>query len=242
MKKEIVQHALEHRRTGIVPHHYSLTQGARRKLIDYYGEAYKDEIGNYLSIYFLDRPGEWEWVRPDVIQDMWGVHWDRSIDKDIGVPISLRFPEPDMKYWDPPPIHPGLFEPIRGFIRENQDTFTIVCLSFFTLYDRAWTLRGIENLLADPTRPIVEAELEITSLHGLFSGNGGTIFKRGELAIETIVLNREEAGLLNAPEMLPAFRLEHTFFDFSDKPVSWGRFICRGDRFRFTATVGFSAE
>lgn len=98
-----------------------------------------------------------------------------------------------------------------------------------------------ENLIADPGRPVVEAALEITSLHGLFSGSGETIFKRGELTIETIVLSQEEAGLLSAPEMLPAFRLDHVFFDFSDRPVSWGRFICRGDRFRFTATVGVAS-
>ena len=103
-------------------------------------------------------------------------------------------------------------------------------------------LYHIEHLIADPTRPIVEAELEITSLHGLFSGTGGTVFKRGELSIETVVLNQEEAALLSAPEMLPAFRLDHVFFDFSDKPVSWGRFICRGDRFRFTATVGVASD
>lgn len=102
-------------------------------------------------------------------------------------------------------------------------------------------LYHIEHLIADPTRPIVEAELEITSLHGLFSCTGGTIFKRGEMSITAIVLNQEEGRLLHAPEMLPAFRFEHIFYDFSEKPVSWGRFICRGDRFRFTASVGLAS-
>jgi len=103
-------------------------------------------------------------------------------------------------------------------------------------------LYHMEHLIADPGRPVVEAELEITSLHGLFSGTGETIFKRGELSIESIVLNQEEAALLSAPEMLPAFRLDHVFFDFSDKAVSWGRFIGRGDRFRLTAMVGVASD
>jgi uroporphyrinogen decarboxylase len=149
MKREIFCSALEHTRTEIVPHYFALTQGARRKVIEHYGETYKEEIGNYMSVYFLDRPDEWKWVNPDVIQDMWGVRWDRSVDKDIGVPVSLHFPEPDMRYWDPPPIQPSLFEPVRAFIRESGDTFKMISLSFFTLYDRAWTLRGIENLLTD---------------------------------------------------------------------------------------------
>ncbi|MFC1534210.1 GntR family transcriptional regulator [Thermodesulfobacteriota bacterium] len=95
-----------------------------------------------------------------------------------------------------------------------------------------------EQLIYDPTRPVVEAELEVTSLHGLFVGTGETNLKRGELAIEAAVLTKEESDILNTIQMQPAFRLEHIFYDFDDNPVSWGRFICRGDRLRFTATVG----
>ena len=80
----------------------------------------------------------------------------------------------------------------------------------------------------------------MTSLHGLFVGTGETNLKRGDLAIEAAVLAKEEADVLNTVEMLPAFRLEHIFYDFGDRPFSWGRFICRGDRLRFTTTVGIS--
>jgi GntR family transcriptional regulator len=95
-----------------------------------------------------------------------------------------------------------------------------------------------EQLIYDPLRPIVEAELGITSLHGLFVGGGETTLKRGELVIEATVLAKEEADILNTIELQPAFRLEHIFYDFEDRPVSWGRFICRGDRLSFTTTVG----
>jgi len=97
-----------------------------------------------------------------------------------------------------------------------------------------------EQLIYDPVRPIVEAELEVTSLHGLFVGTGETKLKSGKLVIEATVLTKEEADVLNTIQMQPAFRIEHTFFDFEDKPVSWGRFICRGDRLRFATTVGVS--
>jgi len=99
-----------------------------------------------------------------------------------------------------------------------------------------------EQLIYDPLRPIVEAELGITSLQGLFVGDGETTLKRGELVIEAAVLAKEEADILNTIEKQPAFRLEHIFFDFEDRPVSWGRFICRGDRLRFTTTVGISSK
>ncbi len=97
-----------------------------------------------------------------------------------------------------------------------------------------------EQLTYDPVRPIVEAELEVTSLHGLFVGTGETILKRGELTINAAVLTKEEADVLNTIPMQPAFRIEHIFFDFGDRPISWGRFICRGDRLRFATTVGIN--
>lgn len=95
-----------------------------------------------------------------------------------------------------------------------------------------------EHVIYDPARPIIEAEMAVTALRGLFSGAGGSDLKRGELAIDATVLTQEEAALLHSAVGGPAFRLEHIFYDFDDRPVSWGWFICSGDRLRFTATLG----
>jgi DNA-binding GntR family transcriptional regulator len=97
-----------------------------------------------------------------------------------------------------------------------------------------------EHLIYDPLRPVVEAELEVTSLDDLFVGTGETSLKSGRLTIKAAVLTKEEADILNTVQTQPAFRLEHIFFDFADKPVSWGWFLCRGDRLSFTATIGAS--
>jgi DNA-binding GntR family transcriptional regulator len=99
-----------------------------------------------------------------------------------------------------------------------------------------------EYLVYDPTRPIVEAEMEVTALRGLFDGTGSALLKRGELSIEACLLNEAEANLLQTPPPVAAFYLEHLFYDFDDKPVSWGWFICRSDYLRFTTRVGLSDE
>ncbi len=99
-----------------------------------------------------------------------------------------------------------------------------------------------EYLIYDPTRPIVESEMEVTALQRLFSGAGETILKRGDLSIEATILNEEEARLLCAAQPLAAFCLEHLFYDFDDKPISWGWFIGRADRLRFTTRVGVMVE
>jgi DNA-binding GntR family transcriptional regulator len=95
-----------------------------------------------------------------------------------------------------------------------------------------------EHVIYDPTRPIIEAEMEVTALRGLFTGGGESDLKRGDLTIDATVLNEGEATLLRSEVGVPAFRLEHIFYDFNDRPVSWGWFICTGDHLRFTATIG----
>ena len=95
-----------------------------------------------------------------------------------------------------------------------------------------------EYLIYDPLRPIVESQLEVTFLRGLFEGIGNFFIKRSMLSIEATVLKSEEARLLQAPIAAAAFNLEHVFYDFEDRPVSWGWFICPGTNLRFTTIVG----
>jgi DNA-binding GntR family transcriptional regulator len=99
-----------------------------------------------------------------------------------------------------------------------------------------------QHLIYDPSRPIVEAEMEVTALYGLFAGSGESSLKKGELKIKATALSEEEAQLLEAPPMLPSFRFEHLFYDFDDRPVSWGFFVCPGDRMSFRTTVGIFSD
>jgi DNA-binding GntR family transcriptional regulator len=95
-----------------------------------------------------------------------------------------------------------------------------------------------EYIILDPNHPTVEAELEVTSLSGLFTGSGQTVLKRGDLSIDATVLNQEEAIVLKSVVGAPAFRIEHIFYNFNDCVASWGWFICRGDHLRFKTSVG----
>ena len=95
-----------------------------------------------------------------------------------------------------------------------------------------------EYIIYDPLRPIVESQLEVTSLRGLFEAAGNSFIKRSLLSVEATVLKDEEAQLLQAPVATAAFCLEHIFYDFEDRPVSWGWFICPGANLRFTTVVG----
>jgi len=104
--------------------------------------------------------------------------------------------------------------------------------------DNLPTLYHREYLVYDPTRPIVEAELEVTSLQRLFSGAGETILKHGEINLEATLLDEEEASLLQVELPRAAFCFEHLFYDFDDHPISWGWFIGRNNLLHFTTQVG----
>ncbi len=95
-----------------------------------------------------------------------------------------------------------------------------------------------EYLVYDPKKPIVEAEMEFTSLEGLFNGSGRSFFKRGDLTIEATLMSDEAATLLQAPAPSAALSLTHVFYDYQNRPISWGRFTCRSDRQRLFTRVG----
>ena len=95
-----------------------------------------------------------------------------------------------------------------------------------------------QYLIYDPSRPIVESELDLTSLGGLFAGTGKTNLKRGDLRLKPASLSEDEARYLQEKPGTPAFCLEHTFFDLQDKQISWGWFIFLNERLHFGAKVG----
>jgi DNA-binding GntR family transcriptional regulator len=95
-----------------------------------------------------------------------------------------------------------------------------------------------EYLVYDPKKPIVEAEMEFTSLEGLFNGSGRSLFKMGELAVEAALMTEEEARVLNAKIPSAALALTHVFYDYQNRPISWGWFVCRSDRQRLVTKVG----
>ncbi len=83
------------------------------------------------------------------MRDVFGVVWDRSIDKDIGNVEGCVLPEPTLDgYTFPDPLDPRFFADIPDKIDRFGDRFRVFQIGF-SLYERAWTLRGMENLMMD---------------------------------------------------------------------------------------------
>ena len=93
-------------------------------------------------------------------------------------------------------------------------------------------------LVNDPHRPIIEAELEVTDLKGLFQGAGSSLVKYGDLFLESTILDEEEANILRLESPTSGMMLEHLFYDFEDKPINWGWFVCASAQLRLRTRIG----
>jgi DNA-binding GntR family transcriptional regulator len=96
----------------------------------------------------------------------------------------------------------------------------------------------VEYVTYDEHRPLVEAQLQVTSLEGLLRSPQAEGVLSGRLTIQAVSLEGEAASALHLPPGSPAFGLEGLFLDYDGSPISWGRFFCRADQFRLTTNVG----
>ena len=148
-KREVVRLVLEGGAPPYVPWSMGFTKEAREKLQPYYG---CDDLEVPLQNHFLKLGrdiGYFHDVGNNRVQDVFGVVWDRSIDKDIGNVEGCVLAEPTLAGYEfPDPLAPRFFEDIPAKIAQFPDRFRVFQIGF-SLYERAWTLRGMENLLID---------------------------------------------------------------------------------------------
>ena len=148
-KREIIKLVLDGETPPYVPWSYSFTVEAKEKLMSHYGH---DDIINAVDNHILglgNDIGFFNNIGENLVQDVFGVVWDRSIDKDIGNIRGFVLSEPTLKGYEfPYPLDSRFFEDIPEKIILFGDCFRIYQLGF-SLFERAWTLRGMENLLMD---------------------------------------------------------------------------------------------
>jgi len=148
-KRTVMKMALEWERPPYVPWNINFTIPSTEKLQQYYaGKDLEEVVQNHIvnvgyDIYFYHEVGE------NSVQDHFGVIWDRSIDKDIGVVKGQVLAQPTLSgYTFPDPVASYVFEQVEANINKYKDRFRIFGIGF-SLYERAWALRGLQTLLMD---------------------------------------------------------------------------------------------
>lgn len=149
-KRDVVGTVLRQEKPPYVPWNFSFTVEALDMLERHYGTT--DAMENALNNHFLglgNDIGFFDDIGRDRFRDVFGVVWNRSVDKDIGVVEGLVLPEPTLAgYSFPNPRDKRFFADIPELIEKYPDRWRVFRLGF-SLYERAWTLRGMENLMMD---------------------------------------------------------------------------------------------
>jgi uroporphyrinogen decarboxylase len=148
-KRAIVQSVLEGKRPPYVPWSFSFTQEAHATLCEHWRTADLDELLHNHLLGLGDPIGFFEDIGNHRVRDVFGAVWDRSIDKDIGVLEGQVLPEATLKgYSFPDPLEPRFFADFPSMLSRYGDRFRVYQIGF-CLYERAWTLRGMESLMMD---------------------------------------------------------------------------------------------
>lgn len=151
MKRERVERTLRHEATDIVPHNIELTSGELVRVADHIGipkEDFFEWAGNHIEKANCNGGGGY--VATGHFRDEFGVVWNRAgLDKDIGVVDQPLLKEADLSgYTFPEPEAAAIQNAIEAMIGGGRDSFKFAKIGL-AYFERAWSLRGMENLLMD---------------------------------------------------------------------------------------------
>jgi uroporphyrinogen decarboxylase len=148
-KREVVKLVLDGKRPPYVPWSFGFTKEAKAKLQQHFGHTDLEVVLHNHLLKLGSDIGFFTDIGGDCVRDVFGVVWDRSVDKDIGIVKGCVLPQPTLRGYDfPDPLDPRFFADIPAFIGEYGDRFRVFQIGF-SLYERAWTLRGLQDLLMD---------------------------------------------------------------------------------------------
>jgi len=140
--------SLNHTQPDYVPSQIDFTWQEYVRLAEYYGDPkFGEKINNHVAWAGCDNvrtevPGKKEHYR-----DIYGVVWNcGGADKDIGAIEGVVIPEPSLKGFSLPPVNEKLLRDAYSQIEKTADKFIVGGIGF-SLFERAWTLCGMENVL-----------------------------------------------------------------------------------------------
>ncbi|MBI5395534.1 MAG: hypothetical protein HZA91_09590 [Verrucomicrobia bacterium] len=148
--RDRVWQAIRHVQPDRVPYHFTFTVPARQKIEAHFGTTDLDRaLGNHAVKYRSRGPYSFEEVRPGYLRDEFGVVWNRTVDKDIGVVDEYQLKDRTLAgYRFPDPRDPRRYAALPAFIEANAGRFRYYSLGF-SLFERAWSLRSMTELLVD---------------------------------------------------------------------------------------------
>jgi len=162
--RERVLASLNHKQSDKVPYHIRFTNTQREKMIHFYNDKdFESKIDNCFTLLrcykkvgsnrfnseiWKDEMNSWEEIKPNIWLDEFGVEWYRSMEEDIGIVRNVLINNDNISNFVlPDPDDVDRYVDYRKCIEKTIDGF-IVVVHGFSLFERAWILAGMENVLS----------------------------------------------------------------------------------------------
>lgn len=148
-KREVVKEILENKQPPYVPWSFCFSREVIDKLTFYLGVSDLEYFLQNHIIKMGNEIGFFEDLGNHHYKDEFGVVWDRRVEKKTGKVRKHVLMEPSLKSYEfPDPHQPVYFKNIPEKTSCYEDCFRLYCLEF-SLFERAWSLRGFETLMMD---------------------------------------------------------------------------------------------
>lgn len=171
-RRERMAHAINHQATDYVPYCFHASETVYSKVRDHYNLPNNDAVVEFVGNHFVKIGSDFNvnpWAAGIEMQlvpsggpmstavdasgglhtDEFGCVWDRR----GGMPHPVGYPLVDDRgqlanYKMPDPYHAGRFDAARALAEKHRDKFIFGKLGM-ALFERAWSIRGFEQLLQD---------------------------------------------------------------------------------------------
>ncbi|MDD5598810.1 MAG: uroporphyrinogen decarboxylase family protein [Victivallaceae bacterium] len=197
--------SLNHEEPDKIPYHIWMHPLMQAKLSEYYGDPdFLAKLGNC----FADigkYSNNYREVEPNIWRDQFGVLWDRNIEKNMGIVCNQLVTESNIQDYVFPDPKVCLAETLSNKqILPQPDKFSFLQLGF-SLFERAWTLAGMENIFV---AMLVNEKFANNLFEQILHFNVAWIEEAVKLDIDAVFFGDDwgqQSGLLMSPELWRKF-------------------------------------
>jgi uroporphyrinogen decarboxylase len=144
--RERVLMTLRHERPDVLPYYLDLTDQVYKRLTEYFHDKdFFEKTGSSLA---QERNESFTALSPTRFRDMFGVVWNREQEGDFGIVQEYILKDADFGDYVFPIPDEKLIRAKCERLKKNKDKFTMYAIGF-SLFERAWTLRSMTELLID---------------------------------------------------------------------------------------------
>jgi len=161
VNREIVINVIKRKKQGIFPSHIEYTPEMGKKIAEHLGVdvgELPDILNQYIRVGFANDTVI-EDHKNGIRYDNFGIGWDLVITEGFFIRhYPLENIENYKNYHFPDPNEPKLTENIKETVKKYKDKYFVIIDHSFTLWERAYCLRGFENFLIDMIKNTIFAE------------------------------------------------------------------------------------